>query len=149
MSYTEVSRYTTIPTDKSGDELKELVNTKLHTLTSFITNKDEESLKTLEDGIELLETFEEEYEDTQTILDELNECVRVFDDEVNISHNPETHRWGIFYPLLSLLSPLMNTEWVLLHTHIYDSRDGLSGDTSILTKDGKFLQLNNKTITLK
>ena len=150
MSYTSGYNYTTIPTDKEGEELNELVSQKLNLLTNYIIEENEEELKKLDDGEELLDVF---YDDVETknkanILETLQEVVKVVGNNINLSSNTEESSHFCYYPLTTLFSPLMNEDWVINHSMCEDSREGVSGVVTLLTPSGEFIPLNNSNITL-
>ena len=147
MSYTEVSHYTTIPTDKTNEELKELVTQKLNSLANLILTKNEDELVKLEMGDELLDTFEEC--DEEEVISGLQELLKVVGSNINLSANSEEGYSQCFFPLTTVFSSLMNKEFVFSHTYCYDSRDGMSGDIAIINKEGVFTSLNEDDITLK
>jgi hypothetical protein len=148
MSYTEVSHYTTIPTDKTNEELKELVTQKLNSLANLILTKNEDELVKLEMGDELLDTFEEC--DEEEVISGLQEVLKVVGSDINLSVNSESGSYyQCFFPLTTVFSSLMNKEFVFSHTHCYDSREGMSGDIAIINKEGEFSLLTEDDITLK
>lgn len=150
MSYTVGYDYTTIPTDKETEELKELVSSKLSALTNLILTQNEDELAKLEMGDELTEIYEEEIEEqnAEDINQELSEFVRVVGSDIKIAGNTESNR-HYPYPLLTVFAPLMNKEWVLHYSVCEDSRDGTDACASIVTKDGNWLALDEDTISLK
>ena len=150
MSYTVGYDYTTIPTDKETEELKELVSNKLSALTNLILTQNEDELAKLEMGGELTEIYEEEIEEknAEDINQELSEFVSVIDSDIKIYGCTESNR-HFPYPLLSVFAPLMNKEWVIHYSVCEDSRRGSDATASIITKDGEWLALDEDTISIK
>jgi hypothetical protein len=149
MSYNETSHTTTITTDKTNEELMELVEQKLNSLTNLILTKNEDELVKLEMGDELLDTFYD-CEEVEEVVEGLKTVVKVVGNNINLSTNSEDDSYSsCFFPLTTLFAPLMNKEFVFSHTYCYDSREGMSGDVAIINKEGVFTCLNEDDITLK
>ena len=147
MSYTEVSHHTTIPTDYTKEELGKFLTTQLNILADFILTENVEELVKLEMGDELLETFVDC--DKEEVLEGLQSCVKVVDNEIKLSTNSDETFYSSYFPLTTLCSPFMNKEFVFQHTNCYDSREGMSGDIAILSKTGELTLLTEDDITLK
>ena len=151
MSYTLGTNYITIPTNKSAEKLEEYVNEKLYILTDYILERDEFELKKLDEGEDLLDRFYDEVEDGER--DEIFQCLKstitIYNNEIKISTTSEDGNYQCYYPVISILFHLMNTEWVIHYSICDDSREGMSCYVTLLTKKGEFLHIKDKVLNLQ
>ena len=149
MSYSVEYDFTYIPTDKTTEELNELISSKLSDLVNHMINGNKNELEKLNCDDEFVEQYDVEIEelDSETIFKELKELVSVQGSCIFLSSNTDGPRHDT-QPLLKLFAPLMNKEFVTFYSVYLGLRDGIGANASLLTKEGDLKSLDDVTISL-
>lgn len=161
MSYCYGISEFTIPTSfKEKDALKAEINLRLQPHVDFILkynkavdSEDKEALSKLrEDALDevwsdpLSEEAFYEMDSDELILEYLWEYISCYclpdkDVLVDVSLNTEgtNDNWGVHGTLATVLAPLMISSYVTGFSGCDDTREGLSGETLFLTKEGEII----------
>lgn len=161
MSYCYGTCEFTIPTSfKEKDELKAEINLRLQSHVDFILkynkavdSEDEEALSKLgEDALDevwsypLSEEAFYEMDSCESILEYMWEYISCYclpdkDVIVDVSLNTEgtNDNWDVHGTLATVLAPLMISSYVTGFSGCDDTREGLSGETLFLTKEGEII----------